>query len=91
MSNWLAESIDEISDPYDKARFEAGYAVVKSPKTQQWATLMDVPAEVAEVQDNQGRKWEREGTDWVTYSSFIQRWSSAITDLSGWGPFRRTT
>lgn len=31
MSEWLAESIDDISDPYDKARFEAGYAVIKDP------------------------------------------------------------
>lgn len=28
---WLAESINDVSSPYDKARFEAGYAVVKDP------------------------------------------------------------
>lgn len=32
MGDWLAESVDEISDPYDKARFEAGYAVLKDPQ-----------------------------------------------------------
>lgn len=55
-----------------------------------WPTLMDIPDTVDEAYDNQGRKWEREGWDWVTYGSFIQRWSTAVTDLSGWGPFSRT-
>lgn len=53
-----------------------------------WATLMEIPRGVSEVRDNQGRTWEREGDDWATYGSYNQRWSTAITDLSGWGPFR---
>lgn len=53
-----------------------------------WRTLMDIPPDVAEVYDNQGRLWEREGADWATYGSYIQRLSTAVTDLSGWGPFR---
>lgn len=53
----------------------------------EWRTLMDIPTEISDVHDNQGRLWEREGTDWVTYGSFIQRLSTAVTDLSGWGPF----
>lgn len=89
MGDWLAESIDEISDPYQKARFAAGYAVVKDPP-KQWRVLTDVPKGIDTAYDNQGRQWEREGTDWVTYSSFVQRWSTAITDLSGWGPYITT-
>lgn len=54
---------------------------------EQWRTLMDIPNHVTEVYDNQGRLWEREPGDWVTYGSYIQRWSRAVTDLSGWGPF----
>lgn len=53
-----------------------------------WSALMDIPARVTVVYDNQGRKWEREGGDWVTYSAYTQRWSTAVTDLSGWGPFK---
>jgi hypothetical protein len=54
----------------------------------EWPTLMDVTPGVNCVLDNQDRLWERGGDDWVTYGSFIQRWSAALTDLSGWGPFR---
>lgn len=54
----------------------------------EWRTLMDIPPEISDVHDNQGRTWEREGADWVTYGSYTQRWSTAVTDLSGWGPFR---
>lgn len=54
----------------------------------EWRTLMDIPPEISDVHDNQGRTWEREGADWVTYASYTQRWSTAVTDLSGWGPFR---
>lgn len=52
-----------------------------------WPTLMEIPRTVDVVYDNQLREWERDGDDWVTYGSFIQRWSTAVTDLSGWGPF----
>lgn len=56
-----------------------------------WSILTDVPSGVDIVYDNQGRRWEREDSDWVTYSSYMQRWSTAITDLSGWGPYVTTT
>ena len=52
-----------------------------------WRTLADVPRSINFVYDNQARLWEREGNDWVTYGSFIQRLNTAVTDLSGWGPF----
>lgn len=35
MSKWLAESIEECANPYDKARFAAGYAVLKDPNTRE--------------------------------------------------------
>lgn len=53
-----------------------------------WTTLQDVPPEVSRVHDVLDRLWERDGDDWVTYGSFVQRWSAAKTDLAGWGPFR---
>lgn len=57
-------------------------------KIGKWTTLQDVPPEVSRVHDVLDRLWERDGDDWVTYGSFVQRLSTAVTDLSGWGPFR---
>lgn len=59
----------------------------KAVPVSEWRVLTDVPRGINVVYDNQDRRWEREGNDWVTYSSYIQRWSTAVTDLSGWGPF----
>ena len=58
-----------------------------APRNEWWDRLADVPGHVSAVHDSMGRLWQRDGYDWFTSAAYSQRLSTAVTDLSGWGPF----
>ena len=58
-----------------------------APQDEWWDRLADVPGHVSAVHDSVGRLWRRDGDDWFTSAAYSQRLSTAVTDLSGWGPF----